>query len=325
MRRTLAALSIVLGSLCQAAPATAQVSIGISIPGVSIGIYQPAYPDLVLVPGYPVYYAPHARANYFFYDGLYWVYHDDQWYASAWYNGPWDLVDPYYVPLFVLRVPVRYYVNPPVYFHGWAVTAPPRWDMHWGPRWAQHRHGWDHWDRRIARAPAPPPVYQRNYAGDRYPRPEQQHSLRDRHYRYEPRDSEVRRHYQPRPASQDRSDVSRTQDTPREPAVREQRQSPRQEHERRGQWSAPPATQADAAVPRAQPVQRPREDAQRPVFAQPAPQAREPARSQRHEAGPRAQYESRPQHTRERGTQGRGDDQGRGQPGERRQSQERGR
>ena len=72
----------------------AQVSVGIGLPGVSIGINLPVYPQLVRVPGYPVYYAPQMNSNYFFYDGLYWVYQGDNWYASSWYNGPWGLVGP---------------------------------------------------------------------------------------------------------------------------------------------------------------------------------------------------------------------------------------
>ena len=84
-------LGLLLGSVTSA---PAQVSIGIGLPGVSIGINLPAYPELVPVPGYPVYYAPRVSSNYFFYDGLYWVYQSDNWYASSWYNGPWGLVVP---------------------------------------------------------------------------------------------------------------------------------------------------------------------------------------------------------------------------------------
>ena len=202
MRYALMAMSILLGS---ATPAVGQVSIGISVPGVSIGINQPVYPELILVPGYPVYYAPRLHANYFFYDGSYWVYHGDHWYMSFWYNGPWELVDPYHVPLFVLRVPVRYYRAPPVYFRGWYVDAPPRWGHHWGPQWEQRRRNWDRWDRRAAPPVAPPPVYQRQYAGDRYPRAEQQHELRNRHYRYQPREEVVRQRYQEQAAAPSRA------------------------------------------------------------------------------------------------------------------------
>ncbi len=144
---------------CLAAPVAAQVNVGIGVatPGVSIGINVPAYPQLVPVPGYPVYYAPQLNANYFFYDGLYWVYQNDNWYASYWYNGPWWLVEPVDVPLFVLRVPVRYYHAAPVYFRAWQADAPPHWGEHWGRQWEQRRRGWDRWDRSAVPAPAPLP------------------------------------------------------------------------------------------------------------------------------------------------------------------------
>jgi hypothetical protein len=159
----------------------------------------PAYPRLVAVPGYPVYYAPQIRANYFFYDGLYWVYRGDNWYASSWYNGPWWRVEPYAVPVYILRVPVRYYRQPPAYFRGWRPDAPPRWSSHWGREWEQKRRGWDTWDRRATPPPAPLPAYQRLYSGDRYPSQiEQQHSLQQQRYPYQPRDPLVRQHTQER-------------------------------------------------------------------------------------------------------------------------------
>jgi hypothetical protein len=173
--------------------ARAQVGVSIGLPGVSIGINVPVYPELVLVPGHPVYYDPGASANYFFYDGFYWVYQGDNWYASSWYDGPWDLVRPEVVPLFVLRVPVRYYRRPPPYFGGWRADAPPRWGERWGPRWEARRRGWDRWDRRAVPRPAPLPVYQRQYAGDRYPRAaEQQRAIRAQSYRHRPQDPATR-------------------------------------------------------------------------------------------------------------------------------------
>jgi len=171
----------------------AQVSVGIDI-----GLHVPVYPELVLVPGYPVYYDRTASTNYFFHDGLYWVFQDDSWYASSWYDGPWHWVGPEAVPVFLLRVPVRYYRRPPAYFHGWRGDAPPRWGQHWGRGWERRRGGWDRWDRHAAPRPAPLPAYQRHYAGDRYPREvERQHALRAEHDRYRPRDAMTRRHLQP--------------------------------------------------------------------------------------------------------------------------------
>ncbi len=196
VRRKLCFLSFALvgvggAMLCPVTAAHAQLSVD-----VNVGIDVPAYPELVLVPGYPVYYDPRASSNYFFYDGLYWVYEGDNWYASSWYNGPWQLTGPEYVPLFVLRVPVRYYRQPPVYFRGWRADAPPRWGEHWGRGWEQRRAGWARWDRRSAPPPAALPVYQRQYSGGRYPRAaEQQHSIRAENYRYQPRDAVTQQHF----------------------------------------------------------------------------------------------------------------------------------
>ena len=134
MRYFFVVLSLLLVPL---SPAVAQVSLQVGLPGIHIGINQPVYPRMVAVPGYPVYYAPDGNSNYFFYDGMYWVFQGDNWYASSWYNGPWSMVAPQVVPAFILRVPVRYYRHPPVYFHGWSGNAPPRWGEHWGNTWAQ--------------------------------------------------------------------------------------------------------------------------------------------------------------------------------------------
>jgi len=187
MRSALVVAGLLL--LAPVAPATAAV-------GVSLGINIPVYPRLVPVPGYPVYYAPGIDSNYFFYDGLYWDFDGSNWYSSAWYNGPWTVVDPYAVPVYLLRVPVRYYHRPPGWFHGWAVTGAPHWHEHWGPSWAERRADWVHWDGR-GRIPAraPLPAYQRRYAGEHYPRAEDQARFHSQNYRYAPREQVVQQHY----------------------------------------------------------------------------------------------------------------------------------
>jgi len=206
------ALVVLLGVLCSVSPAAAQVSIGIGLPSVSIGINLPSFPELVVVPDYPVYYAPRGDVNLFFYDGMYWAYQRDNWYASSWYNGPWGLVGPEVVPVFVLRIPVRYYRHPPVAWAGWRSEAPPRWGERWGHDWEQRRSGWDRWERRAAHAPAPLPVYQREYSGNRYPRVEQQQALQREKYRHQPQDPVVRQHYQQQGAQPQRAPaVSRSQ------------------------------------------------------------------------------------------------------------------
>lgn len=203
MRHLLLALPLLL---LQVPPVQAQIS-------VSIGINLPAYPQMQRVPGYPVYYAPQAPGNFFFYDGLYWVFEDDDWYFSSWYNGPWRLMEPVYVPVYLLRVPVRYYRRPPVYFTYWRAEAPPRWNERWGRDWEQRRAGWDRWDRSKAPAPAPLPDYQRNYPQGRYPQAEQQDNIRTERYRYQPREPVVRQQFaQPQsatPERQEREEVRR--------------------------------------------------------------------------------------------------------------------
>jgi hypothetical protein len=181
------------------APVSAQAAASVSI-GINLG----AYPRLVPVPGYPVYYAPGVNSNYFFYDGLYWVFDGANWYSSAWYNGPWAAVDPYAVPLNVLQIPVRYYHRPPVWFHGWVGTEAPHWHEHWGSSWAASRHDWDsahhdwnrgHWDSHNMPARAPLPNYQRNYSGARYPQAQQQAQYHNQNYHYAPHEQVAQQHY----------------------------------------------------------------------------------------------------------------------------------
>ena len=212
-------IPIILGMLFYPLLSSAQGS-------VSIGINVPLYPEMEVVPGYPVYYAPRMDANFFFYDGMYWVYQDDNWYQSSWYNGPWWSVEPEFVPLFVLRIPVSYYRQPPTFFFGWQSDAPPRWGDHWGRDWQQHRNGWDQWNRSRVHTPAPLPKYQQQYTGEHYPRKlEQQHELQEKSYRYHPRDPVVRQEAQEHtgqksPVEQNRSQpVQQQQNGTKQPQI----------------------------------------------------------------------------------------------------------
>jgi hypothetical protein len=230
MRRGPIVLSLLL---CAVTPAFAQLSINFGSPGVSLGINLGGYPTLQRIPGYPVYYAPGLNSNYFFYDGLYWVYEADSWYESSWYNGPWRAVDPFDVPVYLLRVPVRYYRHAPAYFHGWRADQAPRWGEHWGRSWEQRRSGWDHWDRRSAPAPAPLPTYQRQYRGDRYPQATQQADLQNRNYRYQPHEEVARQHYdyqrgQARSAPQQRA--PQQQHNQPQPQQQHNQPQPQQQH-----------------------------------------------------------------------------------------------
>jgi hypothetical protein len=303
-------LTILCALFWSMTPAMAQVSIGIGLPGVSIGINLPLYPELVQVPGYPVYYAPRMDSNYFFYDGMYWVYQSDNWYASSWYNGPWGLVGPEVVPLFVLRIPVRYYRAPPGYFRGWQADAPPRWGDHWGNTWQQRRSGWDRWNRNAVPAPAPLPVYQRQYSGDRYPRADQQPVLRTQNYRYQPRDTVVRQHFQEQAVQ--KAPVAAQ---PVQRGAQQERGSNSQDNQRNQQQGGPDPQ-------RSQPPQKGGDDVQRSVPLQAPPQQKGPAAQEQRQ---QSQQKSAPPERQESRTRQENMPQGKGDAQEERRGQDKGR
>src|SRR6266581_2387283 len=286
MRRIFAPL-LLLALVACAQPAAAQVSIGINAPGFSIGINLPVYPELVVVPGYPVYYAPNVSGDYFFYDGLYWVFNvdDGQWYSSSWYNGPWVYVEPIYVPQPILVIPYRYYRVRPAYWSGWAYDAPPRWGQHWGRDWDSRRAGWDRWDRNRAPAPAPLPVYQRNYPRDRYPAPAQQVTIHNEHYKYQGRDPQVQ---QERAAIFRKQSAGGERATARAERVEHPTAPARGERQQRQETVPPPARSQRQET--AQPQVAPRHEAPAVAPAQPERGRRfEPQRAEPQNAAPREQ------------------------------------
>ncbi|WP_159877751.1 hypothetical protein [Aquitalea denitrificans] len=155
-------LSLMLGPV---ATLQAQVRLDINIS---------SYPALIQIPGYPVYYDPSQQLNYFFYGGRYWIFHEDNWYYSSWYNGPWTRMEANLVPVFIWRIPLRYYQRRPAYFQGWNADEAPRWDQHWGTDWKRHHPDWQQWDRQSVPAASPPPGHQKNDAPRHYPRPTRQ-------------------------------------------------------------------------------------------------------------------------------------------------------
>ena len=145
MRNIMAGCCLVMACLA-AGPALAQVH-------VDIGINLPGPPALVVVPGVPVYYAPRAPANVFFYANQYWAFASGGWYVGPAWNGPWVVVGPGYVPAPILRVPVRYYPVPPPQWRGWHREGPPQWEAHYGREWREeaHERNWreheERWDK----------------------------------------------------------------------------------------------------------------------------------------------------------------------------------
>ena len=207
---------------------------------------------------------------------------------SSWYNGPWYYQGPEVVPYFVLRIPVQYYRQPPIYFREWRGDAPPRWGDHWGREWEERRGGWDRWDRdRIPRA-APLPRYQRGYSGDRYPRALEQRTIRTEHYQYQPREAVTQQHFarvptaSPQPRAVAPAPQRAPQPRPERPTARPSERLPQQRPQH------PQERQPQAQRPSEREPQQ-----QRPTERQPPPQQQRPAERARPEAHP---AQPQPQH-----------------------------
>ncbi len=130
MRRDVVLVGVLIAAAASFVPATTPASADVHI-GIQIG----APPQLVVVPGMPVYYAPAVPYNYFFYGGQYYVFHGGGWYFAPGYDGPWVVIPVEYVPRPILAVPVPYYKHRPGHWkkkHG-----PPPWAPAWG-----HRKKW---------------------------------------------------------------------------------------------------------------------------------------------------------------------------------------
>jgi hypothetical protein len=128
---------LVAGLFGFASPSHAGVS-------VNIGINLGAPPPLVAIPGVGVQYAPSLPDNYFFYGGQYYVFYNGGWFGSRYYNGPWIVVAPEYVPRPILAVPIRYYHRRPPEWAHWHRSGPPHWAPAWGRRAPVVRHGPPH-------------------------------------------------------------------------------------------------------------------------------------------------------------------------------------
>ncbi len=126
------------GIVAAATSALAVMPVPVQADSVSIGVNivspppppPPAYvvaapPQLVVVPGTPVYYAPSMNVNFFAYGGRYYTHHKGAWFAATTYGGPWTFIAVERVPQPVLAVPVAYYKVKPG--HMKKAGGPPPW------------------------------------------------------------------------------------------------------------------------------------------------------------------------------------------------------
>jgi len=107
-----------LGALLLGFGATTAGAANVNV-GINVGVPLPppivvaAPPQLVVVPGSPVYYAPRVEQNYFVYDRRPYTFHDGHWFVAAAPGRPWTLIATERVPRPILAVPVTYYKVPP--------------------------------------------------------------------------------------------------------------------------------------------------------------------------------------------------------------------
>lgn len=99
--------------LLMAAPADADVNIGITVGTPPPAIVLATPPQLVVVPGTAVAYAPGVDFNLFFFGGRYYSLHQGVWFHASTGKGPWTMIATDRVPQPVLAVPVSYYRVPP--------------------------------------------------------------------------------------------------------------------------------------------------------------------------------------------------------------------
>jgi hypothetical protein len=122
-------LAAAVAMLCLGASAMAsdvKINIGLGVPPMVLT----APPQLVVVPGTPVYYAPDVSANLFFYKGRYYTVANGVWAMAPAYNGSWAVIQIGQVPAPVVAVPVEYYKIPPGHLK-----------KHGPPPWAGQGHG----------------------------------------------------------------------------------------------------------------------------------------------------------------------------------------
>lgn len=149
MKRKLIAIAACVffaGSL-SAANAEINLNIGINLPAAVIA----SPPEVMLIPGTYVYFAPSLDLDIFFFSG-YWYRPDrGRWYRANDYNGSWAVISTERVPRVVLHVPTDFRRTPPGHEripYGQLKKHWKEWerDRHWdGPGHSKHareeRHG----------------------------------------------------------------------------------------------------------------------------------------------------------------------------------------
>ena len=122
----LAATGIVLLSGASVAAQDIKINIGLGArPVPPVVVTTP--PQLVVVPGTAVYYAPEVPDNLFVYKGRYYTLVNNVWSTAPAYHGPWMVIQVGKVSPPILGVPMEYYNISPGHLKQ---KGPPPWAGH---------------------------------------------------------------------------------------------------------------------------------------------------------------------------------------------------
>lgn len=113
MRTTVLAVLTAVVLTATAMPARGDVNVGINVGTPAPPPVIVAPPQLVVVPGTPVYFVPSAAFNVFVFGGKYYSFHNGVWFLASGHKGPWKVIALESVPQPVRGVPISYYKIPP--------------------------------------------------------------------------------------------------------------------------------------------------------------------------------------------------------------------
>ncbi len=158
-RLTVLVLAAMLVLACLAGTGSAEVNVNVGVFAPPPAYVVPAPPEVVVIPGTYVYYAPGLDVDILFFHGYWWRPYEGRWYRAKHYNGPWGFVRGERVPREIVGLPHDYRHMPPGHeripygqlkknWRGWEKER--HWDRHEekhemrgerGDRGEQHGHG----------------------------------------------------------------------------------------------------------------------------------------------------------------------------------------
>jgi hypothetical protein len=144
-----------------------EVNVNINVP--LPGLFIPAPPVMAVMPGSAVYYPPEVSVDIFFYHGKWYRPHQQGWFISNGYNGPWRPVAVGRVPHAVTSIPPGYRNERPRYDR----IAHNDMKKHWRG-WERERY-WDHDEKRRTNH------YAEQNRGDRHRHIEEERGYRGEH------------------------------------------------------------------------------------------------------------------------------------------------